>query len=314
MITPHATPRSALTKLRTSFLDTLPARAVAALAPAGTAAACASSSHSPTSPRLYTRWMQLATGTGRLAAKHANVQQIPSTDTPLLSEDGEPRPPIIVRAAFVAPPGHILIAADYRQLEMRLLAHLSGDAALARNLRDGSEDLFRLIGAHWRRCDPAALSAEVREQTKQVSYGIVYGLGDAGLAAKLDLSGSQAAELRANFLRAFPTLARLQERCKVEAREHGGVLAISGRMRPLPSIRSSNPAERSKAERQAVDRDHDLLSISATFTYDGGHSSQVNSVIQGSAADVVKEAMLRCAAALASRRCATCPPHLQQGH
>lgn len=232
--------------------------------------------------RLYTTWHTHSTGTGRLSSRHPNVQQLPKGATALRAADSSGGSDggvtvIAVRDAFRAPSGRVLISADYSQLEMRLMGAMAQDPQLTRLLADGG-DTFRALTASWQGKAPDAVTPEERQQTKQLCYGMLYGLGVERLADSLQLSAAQARTLKTSFLASFATLHRFIERLKGQARRCQSVSTIAGRCRPLPHINGPNPAERAKAERQAV-----------------------NSTIQGSAADLMKEAMLRATDEIARR-------------
>jgi DNA polymerase I-like protein with 3'-5' exonuclease and polymerase domains len=270
-----------LAKLSTCFLEPLANRAVAStgspLSSAGTAG------HLNELFRLHTQWFTAATGTGRLSSRHPNVQQVPKRPTTLsaLGTD-ESKTPVHVRDAFRPAEGFVLLSADYSQLEMRLLAILSGDPRLVNELRAGG-DLFRRLAALWHRAPLEDVTSTEREQTKQCCYGIIYGLGVERLAQNLDTSVQTARTLKQGFENFFSQLLRFTSHLKAHARRVGGVATLGGRCRPLPNIASSVPGERAKSERQAV-----------------------NSVIQGSAADLMKEAMLRCCDRLACHGVEAC--------
>ena len=239
-----------LTKLKTTFLEPYHAKLVGG--------------------RLHAQWCGTATGTGRLSSRHPNLQQVPRGATRVLRAGGAPPLDVSVRAAFVARPGKLLLAADYKQLEMRLFASFSGDPTLQRELGAGG-DLFVRVAAAWNRKGAAAVTADERGKTKQLCYGLLYGMGVEKLGAGLGVSAADARHLKSRFLEAFPGLGRYIDELKRRARQTGRATTYGGRIRPLPAIRSSDGGERTRAERQAV-----------------------NSVLQGSAADVVKEAMLAC--------------------
>jgi len=248
--------------------------------------------------RLHTHWCQFATGTGRLSSRNPNVQQVPKYATKLATDVTSPAaadpatgpsaaaPPsaaftqpatVSVRSSFVAAPGVVFLSADYSQLEMRLMAQLSNDPRLQLELHAGG-DLFRRVAGAWHRKAPEAISELERGHTKQLCYGLTYGLGVERMAASMQLTVPEAVQLRKGFLSSFPTLAQFTEHVRKLARTNLAVATLCGRKRPLPGITSENSSERAKAERQAV-----------------------NSVVQGSAADAVKEAMVRCSAELERR-------------
>ena len=226
-------------------------------------------------PRLFCCWQQTAVGTGRLSCRSPNLQQVPRSATTFTTADGETLA-ISVREALVAPPGHLLISADYNQLEVRLFAALSKDPTLQRELRGGG-DLFRRLAAMWLKLPDAEVTPAQRSTVKAMTYGLLYGLGVERLAEQLTEKSDQpvgrdeAAQMRTTFLKSFPTLTSYMTQLKANARRQGKVVTAGGRHRLLPHLASTNGNERARAERQAI-----------------------NSTIQGSAADVMKEAMLRC--------------------
>ena len=187
---------------------------------------------------------------------------------------------VCVRDAFRPRPGTLLLASDYKQLEMRLLAALSRDEELGKQLasHDGNSDFFARLAARFYGKGVDAVSAADRDCTKQLCYGIIYGLGHERLASNLQISWERARRLRAEFLGCFRELEAYLARAKRDAKRDGGVATLGGRRRPLPGLSATNDAERAKAERQVV-----------------------NSIVQGSAADVAKEAMLACWAELGRR-------------
>ena len=278
-----------LTKLHGTFLEPYADRAVLpseddagggpSAAGAGASRPAASAWPPRTAARLHTNWLQFSTGTGRLSSRHPNVQQVPKGATTMrhVGATTTADVTISVRGAFVAPAGCLLVSADYSQLEMRLMAHISGDPRLQAELHAGG-DLFRRVAGAWHRKPPESVSAVEREHTKQLCYGLTYGLGVERMANTMSLSVQEASQLRRGFLSSFPVLSSFTEHVRKMARTHLAVSTIVGRKRPLPHIVSSNSSERAKAERQAV-----------------------NTAVQGSAADLMKEAMLRCCAALEAR-------------
>ncbi|KAL1522953.1 hypothetical protein AB1Y20_017917 [Prymnesium parvum] len=249
-----------ITKLRSAFLEPFADKAVR---------------KGDGTTRIYCQWHMMSTGTGRLSARHPNVQQVPKGATYLhTAAGGQPPAEVCVRAAFVASKNCAFLSADYTQLEMRLMAAFSRDPKCLQALHAGG-DLFKEMCCRWHGKPIDQVSAEERNQAKQLCYGLCYGLGIERLAGVLNANVAYARSLRSEFLRSFPKLEHFQEVLRQQARQHGAVTTIGGRKRFLPHIRSADALERAKAERQAV-----------------------NSVIQGSAADIVKEAMIRCTAAL----------------
>jgi hypothetical protein len=187
-----------------------------------------------------------------------------------------------LRGAFVAPPGKVLLAADYSQIELRMLAHLAGDQkliALLRRAGDGG-DVFK---AMWNagRVPPlppdTAVTPGDREKAKRTVYGILFGQGKVGLAEKLGVSQPEAAGFMAALFNAFPGVKRFLQVTKASAAKTRMVLLPSGRHRPLPGFASKMPSERAESERKAV-----------------------NTLVQGMAADMVKAAMLRWVSAVST--------------
>jgi DNA polymerase theta len=176
-----------------------------------------------------------------------------------------------LRAAIVASaPGRLVLSADYAAVELRLMAHFSGDAALAALLRDGADhDAFVALAARWRGVAPAAVTAAQRAEAKELTYGVCYGMGDAALSGKLGVDARAAGRLRADFLAALPGVERWRRSVIAACRADGFVETLSGRRRWIPAIASEVGPLRAQAERRAV-----------------------NSVCQGSAADVAKAAMV----------------------
>eukprot|EP00884_Botryococcus_braunii_P006548 jgi/Botrbrau1/15895/Bobra.40_1s0077.2 len=226
-------------------------------------------------PRIRCFWNQTATATGRLSASHPNLQAV----TKYVVRGPNDTHVVSIRDAFVAAPGCVLLCADYSQIELRLVAHLSRDPALLEVLaRAGLEgDAFSLLASRWlHKASPGGLvTPEERALAKRVTYGIIYGQTAFGLKAGLDVSQAEARDLIADFLASFHGVAEWIEEVKEAARRNGGVETLAGRHRPLPGMLSSNVKERREAER---------------------HRRAVNSIVQGSAADLLKIAMVDFAA------------------
>lgn len=176
---------------------------------------------------------------------------------------------ISIRKAFVARPGCALLSADYSQIEMRLMAHLAQDEALLGALHSGG-DLFTQMAAQCQGVAVSDVSAEQRANAKAIAYGILYGIGAAGLARQMDRTFKEAQQYLESWLARFPQvrsfIQHVQETCQMQ----GFVSTLSGRRRYLPAINSNDKAARQGAQRQAV-----------------------NTVCQGSAADLIKLAMIR---------------------
>ncbi|WP_309305689.1 DNA polymerase I [Schaalia dentiphila] len=215
--------------------------------------------------RIHTTFSQVAAATGRLASSDPNLQNIPAR-----SADG-----MRIRGAFVAGEGfESLMSADYSQIEMRLMAHLSGGEALIEAFNSG-EDLHRTMASMVFGTPVAEVSAEERSRIKATSYGLAYGLSSYGLAAQLGIPVPEAAALRDRYFERFGKVRDYLEGLVAQARADGYTQTMFGRRRYLPDLRSSNRQRREMAERAAL-----------------------NAPIQGSAADIVKIAMINVVDAL----------------
>lgn len=215
--------------------------------------------------RIHTTFSQVAAATGRLASSDPNLQNIPAR-----SADG-----MRIRGAFVAGEGfESLMSADYSQIEMRLMAHLSGDEALIEAFNSG-EDLHRTMASMVFGTPVADVTGEERSRIKATSYGLAYGLSSYGLAAQLGIPVPEAAALRERYFERFGKVRDYLEGLVTQARADGYTQTMFGRRRYLPELRSTNRQRREMAERAAL-----------------------NAPIQGSAADIVKIAMLDVASAL----------------
>jgi DNA polymerase-1 len=209
--------------------------------------------------RVHTNYEQTGSATGRLASNDPNLQNIP-----IKTEVGRE-----VRAAFVPGEGFdTLLTADYSQIEMRIMAHLSEDAGLIEAFNSG-EDLHRFVGARVFGVDPADVTATMRTKVKAMSYGLAYGLSPFGLSKQLRIDVSEAKELIADYLARFGGVRDYLRGVVEQARIDGYTTTLFGRRRPFGDLTSTNRTLRENAERQAL-----------------------NSPIQGSAADVIKIAML----------------------
>ncbi len=212
----------------------------------------------PRSGRIHPTFHQLGAATGRLSSAHPNVQNIP-----IRSDEG-----VRIRGAFVAAEGARLVSADYSQVELRILAHYSGDESLIEAFRRG-EDIHRRTAAEVAGIAPEAVDAEQRARAKAVNFGIIYGSSAFGLARQLGIASAEAqATIDAYFAR-YRGVRRFLDETVARARELGHVRTWLGRRRYLPDLASRNRALRNAAERMAV-----------------------NTVIQGTAADLIKKAMI----------------------
>jgi DNA polymerase-1 len=208
--------------------------------------------------RVHTTYAQAVAVTGRLASSDPNLQNIP-----VRSAEGRR-----VREAFIAPPGHVIVSADYSQIELRIMAHISGDEGMRKAFADG-EDIHRATAAQVFGVDLAAVSSEQRRYAKSINFGLIYGMSAFGLANQLEIERSAAQQFIDRYFMKYPQVAEYMLRTREEARERGYVETVFGRRLYLPDIRASNPGRRSAAERAAI-----------------------NAPMQGSAADLIKLAMI----------------------
>ena len=215
-----------------------------------------------TSGRIHTSYNQAVTATGRLSSTNPNLQNIPIRD-----DLGKP-----IRRAFVASDEeHILVAADYSQIELRLMAHLSGDKALIDAFLAG-EDIHSATAARLYGKQPSEVTSDERRHAKTANFGIIYGISAFGLAQRLDISNRNAKELIENYFTSYPEVKAYMDGAVHRASESGYVETMFGRRRLLRDITSSNRTVRGIAERNAI-----------------------NAPIQGSAADIMKLAMVEIA-------------------
>lgn len=228
-----------LFKLKTTYLDALPALV-------------------DQDSRIHTTYHQTVAATGRLSSSDPNLQNIPARQ--VWSER--------IRGAFEASPGQVFVGADYSQIELRVAAHLSGDAALTASFQFG-EDVHRKTAAVVFGVSPEAVTDDMRRQAKVFNFGILYGMGAFGLAQAADIDQSAAAKFIETYFKEFQGVAEYLERSKALARERGFVETELGRRRAVPEIQSSNIQVARAGERMAV-----------------------NMPIQGLAADIMKLAML----------------------
>jgi DNA polymerase I len=208
--------------------------------------------------RLHTTFNQTVASTGRLSTTNPNLQSIPIR-TGLGRE---------IRSAFVAEPGSRLLSADYSQIELRILAHVSGEPKLREAFARG-EDIHRATAAEVLGKDPAALTTGERSIAKMINFGIIYGISAFGLSENLEIPREQAQEYIDAYLARFPRVQDFIQRTIEQATRDGYVTSLLGRRRPVPEIRASNRQTRSLGERLAV-----------------------NFVMQGSNADIIKVAMI----------------------
>jgi DNA polymerase-1 len=219
----------------------------------------------PETGRIHTTFNQVATTTGRLSSVNPNLQNIP-----IRSEIGRP-----VRACFVAQRGMRLLSADYNQVELRVLAHVAGEDVL-REIFASGEDVHAATAAEVFSISPTEVGVAERSKAKMVNFGIAYGLSAFGLADRLQISREEAAVYIHRYFERFPAVKRFIDETIARAGRDGFVTTLMGRRRAIPELRSEQRQRRSLGERLAV-----------------------NTVIQGTAADIIKLAMVRCHAALA---------------
>ena len=226
--------------------------------------------------RIHTTFNQTAATTGRLSSNNPNLQNIPIR-TALGRE---------IRACFVAEPGNLLVSADYSQVELRLLAHIAGEDVLKEIFRRG-EDVHTATACRVFGVTPDQIDPGMRSKSKMINYGIVYGLSAYGMADRLDIPQEEADEFIQRYLAGFPAVARFIEETIEQGTEHGYVSTLFGRRRQVPELRARRWELRKQGERFAV-----------------------NMVIQGTAADIMKVAMVRCDQALSrpGLRVAAGPP------
>jgi DNA polymerase I len=218
----------------------------------------------PDTGRVHTTFNQASTTTGRLSSTNPNLQNIP-----IRTDLGRP-----VRACFVAEQGARLLSADYSQVELRVLAHVADEGVLKEVFRKG-EDVHAATAAEVFEIERDEVDVGQRSKAKMVNFGIVYGLTGFGLADRLNIPRKEGEEFVARYLERFPAVRAFREQVIERAQEEGFVTTLMGRRRPIPELRSGNPNTRRLGERLAV-----------------------NTVIQGTAADVIKVAMVRCQRAL----------------
>jgi DNA polymerase-1 len=239
-----------LTKLKSTYVDALPALL----------------NHS--SGRLHTTFGQTGTATGRLSSTNPNLQNIP-----IRTELGRE-----IRAAFTAEPGHVLLAADYSQIELRLLAHFSKDKLLVEAYRNG-DDIHTLTASQVFGVPPLMVTADHRRQAKVVNFGIVYGLSPFGLSQNLGIEPREAKQFIDAYFEKYSGVRKFIDETLEEARRDQSVKTLFGRVRPIPDINSKNSNLRGFAERTAV-----------------------NTPLQGTAADLIKLAMIRIDRALRDQK------------
>lgn len=212
----------------------------------------------PATGRVHTSYHQAVTATGRLSSSDPNLQNIP-----IKTEEGRR-----VRQAFIAPEGYKLLAADYSQIELRIMAHLSGDEGLRQAFEQGL-DIHKATAAEVFGVELDAVSSEQRRSAKAINFGLIYGMSAFGLAKQLHIGRNDAQRYIDTYFARYPGVADYMKRVKADAAERGFVETLLGRRLYLPDIRSSNGMRRQAAERIAI-----------------------NAPMQGTAADIIKLAMI----------------------
>ncbi|MGJ0429247.1 DNA polymerase I [Methylobacter sp.] len=208
--------------------------------------------------RIHTSYHQAVTATGRLSSTDPNLQNIP-----IRSDEGRK-----IRQAFIAPEGYKIVAADYSQIELRIMAHLSNDAGLLRAFSAG-EDVHRATAADVFGVAPDQVTPDLRRSAKAINFGLIYGMSSFGLAQQLGLSRNQAQSYIDLYFARYPGVKDYMDNIRALAREQGYVETLFGRRLYLPEIKSRNAARRQYAERTAI-----------------------NAPMQGTAADIIKRAMI----------------------
>ncbi len=231
----------ALAKLRSTYTERLPEQI------------------DPDTGRVHTSYHQAVAATGRLSSSDPNLQNIP-----VRTEEGRR-----IRQAFVAPPGWRLLAADYSQIELRIMAHLSGDPGLQAAFESGA-DVHRATAAEVFGVPLEAVTPEQRRSAKAINFGLIYGMSAFGLARQLGIERGAAQEYVERYFARYPGVRAFMDRTREQARELGYVETVFGRRLYLPDIRSRNTQRRQYAERTAI-----------------------NAPMQGTAADIIKRAMIR---------------------
>ncbi len=230
----------ALAKLRSTYTEKLPA------------------SVNQETGRVHTSYNQTGTSTGRLSSSDPNLQNIP-----VRTQDGRR-----IRQAFVAPPGHVLLAADYSQIELRIMAHLSGDERLLQAFADG-RDIHRATAAEVIGKASNEVSSAERRAAKAINFGLIYGMSAFGLARHLGISREEAGRYIERYFERYPGVRHYMEASRRRAKENGFVETLFGRRLYVPEIHSRNNQRRQAAERAAI-----------------------NAPMQGTAADIIKRAMI----------------------
>ncbi|MEL7386408.1 MAG: DNA polymerase I [Pseudomonadota bacterium] len=221
----------------------------------------------PETGRVHTSYHQAVTATGRLSSSDPNLQNIP-----IRNEAGRR-----IRQAFIADEGHVILAADYSQIELRIMAHLSQDAGLLKAFAEG-KDVHSATASEVFGVALEEVTSDMRRKAKAVNFGLIYGMSAFGLARQLDIPRNEAQHYMDKYFERFPGVLEYMERTREEAAEKGYVETLFGRRLHLPDIKARNGARRKAAERAAI-----------------------NAPMQGTAADIIKKAMLKVAQWLATQ-------------
>ncbi len=229
-----------LTKLKSTYCDKLPTMI------------------NPATGRVHTHYGQAIAVTGRLSSNEPNLQNIP-----IRTPEGRR-----IREAFIAPKGHVIMSADYSQIELRIMAHISQDANLLRAFAAG-EDIHRATAAEIFSLEPREVSSEQRRYAKVINFGLIYGMSAFGLAKQLGLERSAAQQYMDRYFARYPGVDTYMKQTRETARQRGYVETVFGRRLWLPEIKNLNPARRQASERAAI-----------------------NAPMQGTAADLIKLAMI----------------------
>jgi len=230
-----------ISKLKSTYTDKLPAQI------------------NPHTGRVHTSYHQAVAATGRLSSSNPNLQNIP-----IRTPQGRK-----IRKAFIAPPGNVILAADYSQIELRIMAHLSGDEGLLKAFHDGV-DVHRATAGEVFGEGYDKVSDDQRRAAKAINFGLMYGMSAFGLARQLDISRPEAQEYMDTYFSRYPAVQGFMEKTREQAREQGYVETLFGRRLYLPEINASNMMRRQGAERAAI-----------------------NAPMQGTAADIIKIAMIK---------------------
>ncbi len=214
----------------------------------------------PATGRVHTSFHQAVAATGRLSSSNPNLQNIP-----IRTEEGRR-----IRRAFIAPEGCVLIAADYSQIELRILAHLSRDEGLLKAFREG-RDIHRATAAEVFGIPPGSIDAEQRRRAKAINFGLIYGMSAFGLARQLGIPREEAEAYMERYFARYPQVAAFMESIRRRAHAQGYVETLFGRRIHLPELKAASAQRRAQAERAAI-----------------------NAPMQGTAADIIKRAMILC--------------------